>query len=308
MKNKYILFSASAVLLLGLAAFSFAGNGEDEKKKKKVEKKIEVTNNNGQKTVTIETTEDGKTKKEVYTGKEAEEYLQKNEATVSASGSCTKMIRIKIDDKDIPGTTGKEDDVIMFYNFNDSVFNSEELKKEMEKIKKELEEKGIHFDFDLALHEECMKNMQNKCMAYAYAFDTDDMDMHTDSMMKTMDIDIRVSDENTKGEKKVVVSKVIIINDNNDNKTTKKKSPAGEEIKLSPNPADDSFLLEFEVPGEEKAQITVTDINGKIVLSETVSGSKIYKKQVNSSSFADGTYILNITQGDTRISKKIVIQ
>lgn len=87
-----------------------------------------------------------------------------------------------------------------------------------------------------------------------------------------------------------------------------KKETVKEEIKLYPNPADDSFLLEFEVPTEEKAQITVTDINGKVVLSETVSGSKIYKKQINSSSFADGTYILDIKQGDTHISKKVVVK
>lgn len=207
MRNKYILFSASAVFLFGLAAFGFAGNnGDDDKKKKKTEKKIEVTDKNGEKTVTIETTENGKTKKEIYTGKEADEYLKKNENGVHVNSTFNKIIRIDIDAND-DSSTGDEKDVFMFYNSDDSVFNKEELNKEIEKIKKELEESGIHFDFDMNLNEECLKNMQNKCMAYAYSFDEGEMEMHIDSMMKSMDIDISISDEDKKAEKKLLSAK-----------------------------------------------------------------------------------------------------
>ena len=98
MKNKYILFSATAVLLIGIAAFSFAGkNEEDDKKKVKVEKKMEVSDENGNKTVNVSTTENGKTKNEVYTGKEADEYLKKNDTEIKTEKSFGENVNIKIE-------------------------------------------------------------------------------------------------------------------------------------------------------------------------------------------------------------------
>lgn len=106
MKNKYILFSATAVLLIGIAALSFAGKNEDETKKKvKVEKKIEVSDENGNKTVNVSTTEDGKTKKEVYSGKEADEYLKNNNTEITTENPSGKNSRIKIE-TDVNETTG----------------------------------------------------------------------------------------------------------------------------------------------------------------------------------------------------------
>jgi len=309
MKNKYILFSTAAVLLMGLAAFTFAGtNGDDDKKK--IEKKIEISIENGNKTVTVTTTEDGKTKKEIFTGKEADEYLEKNnhgsfDEEIKSEGSPKRMMKIKTD-ADATGEKNSEANIFMFCNMGDTAFNCADMKEEMEKLKKELKESGINFEFEAEITEECKKNMHH-AMTYAYSFDTDDIEKDIDSIIKSIDIDVNISSGNG-NQKQVIIKKIVITDDKKNNQTKMKKEAVKEEVKLYPNPADDTFMIEFDLPSEEKAIISATDINGKVVFTETISGSKKYKKQVNTSEFADGTYILDIKQGDTHITKKVVIK
>ena len=72
-----ILASIALVALICLGAIGVAqttGGGETPKK---VEKKIEIVEENGVKTMTVTTTTDGVSAVETYTGNEVDEYLRK---------------------------------------------------------------------------------------------------------------------------------------------------------------------------------------------------------------------------------------
>ena len=83
--NKKVLSIVAVLGLCLVAAFSIAqvadtnnGNDDDDKKKKKtkIEKRIEITDENGEKTVKVTTIENGEKKVETYTGEEAEEFMK----------------------------------------------------------------------------------------------------------------------------------------------------------------------------------------------------------------------------------------
>lgn len=67
-------------LLTGLFLSGSCSAQEPKTTKKEITKEISVTDENGEKKVTITTTEDGKTSTETYTGKEAEARLKELES------------------------------------------------------------------------------------------------------------------------------------------------------------------------------------------------------------------------------------
>jgi hypothetical protein len=65
-----------------------------------MEKEVNVEVKDGVKTVTVKTTEDGEEKTEVYTGDEADEYLEKLKAEERAFKVMKKKIKIEIEEED----------------------------------------------------------------------------------------------------------------------------------------------------------------------------------------------------------------
>lgn len=79
--------------LLGFAIVSCSGSEE-----RKIEKRIEVTSDNGETELQITTTEDGVTKEENFTGQEAEQKLkeiEKEADKLSKESSDTKKVIVK---------------------------------------------------------------------------------------------------------------------------------------------------------------------------------------------------------------------
>lgn len=120
-----------------------------------------------------------------------------------------------------------------------------------------------------------------------------------------------------KGEKKmmkIVVIKAQLIDANS---TECKKAGISEsksklmieDMNCTPNPSNGKFNLRFSSPDKSSADISVRDINGKIVYSETVkdfSGS--YDKQIDLDSNAKGIYFVTITQSKKATTKKLVVE
>lgn len=105
MKNKKLILTlaiAGLMIPTGLMAQDKAA------KKKTVEKKVNVTETNGEKVVKVETTENGKTTKETYKGAEADAYLKKEEKESKDNPNIEKKIIRKeekvIDKKKEPKT------------------------------------------------------------------------------------------------------------------------------------------------------------------------------------------------------------
>ena len=78
---------------LSLFAFGFAFNqvNAQTEKKQEIRKEVKVTEENGEKVMTIVTTENGKTKTETYKGAEADKKLKEMEAEHSEEGTKTTV-------------------------------------------------------------------------------------------------------------------------------------------------------------------------------------------------------------------------
>ena len=75
-----------------------------------------------------------------------------------------------------------------------------------------------------------------------------------------------------------------------------------------PNPSDGIFNISFNVEKTNNIEIKIIDLTGRTVFTDNQNNySGIYKKQIDISSFAKGTYILNIKSGNKIKTEKIVL-
>jgi len=78
---------------------------------------------------------------------------------------------------------------------------------------------------------------------------------------------------------------------------------------IYPNPADKQLNISFGENISGKARVVISDRIGRVVYSEEISDvrpGQVYS--VNSSNLKEGMYLLQITSGENRITKKILIQ
>lgn len=80
-------------------------------------------------------------------------------------------------------------------------------------------------------------------------------------------------------------------------------------LDVFPNPANDKLNLTFNLDKNSTVKIELADITGRIISvlsNETLLNGKI-NKTIETASFAEGSYILKISTGETVINKKINI-
>jgi hypothetical protein len=80
-------------------------------------------------------------------------------------------------------------------------------------------------------------------------------------------------------------------------------------IRLFPNPATNFATLSIDVDQVTNIQYTITDINGKTVLSKSIPHVAYgnYKEAINTESFHQGTYLLKVAVGDHVYAGKLAI-
>jgi len=80
-------------------------------------------------------------------------------------------------------------------------------------------------------------------------------------------------------------------------------------VQIYPNPASDNISISFDQPNKSGAFINIYDLGGKLVRSESqdIKSSGTQKVQLNISSLARGTYVLNVVVGDKTGTTKLVI-
>ncbi|NOQ25661.1 MAG: T9SS type A sorting domain-containing protein [Bacteroidales bacterium] len=101
---------------------------------------------------------------------------------------------------------------------------------------------------------------------------------------------------------KITVKAEIDIEDSKD-KTVKKEF---KKIKISPNPTEGKFNLEFELSNKESVVVKVNNESGKSVYSKKVKKFKgKFSEEIDISKEEAGTYIVLIKQGDKIIEQKI---
>jgi hypothetical protein len=128
--------------------------------------------------------------------------------------------------------------------------------------------------------------------------------------------------ETKEGDKNIVIkTKVIVCSPDDKDKEKLEKAginfaPGSEESKLEvnnlnfyPNPNSGKFTLKFNTSQKERTDITIYDINGNEVYSESLLNfSGNYEKEIDISGEQTGTYFLKISQGDKVSIKKIILE
>ena len=88
---------------------------------------------------------------------------------------------------------------------------------------------------------------------------------------------------------------------NNKNAGINKVSGAGYQIAVYPNPNNGSFII--ETSSAEKQNLQVFDVNGKLVLSQTIDN----KTTIDASTLSEGVYNLSVIGNEGVVNKKMVI-
>ena len=145
-----------------------------------------------------------------------------------------------------------------------------------------------------------------------------DMDEYKEKMEElgiNLDAILNRLDDNGENDKvKVFVSKNLKITDVDDE--FGKKGVVSEnnilkldELDFSPNPSSNGrFKVRFKLPEEGELDIEVSNLDGKTVFSrhfDRFGGT--YSEMIDLSGQKDGIYLLEITQGKKRLTRKIVI-
>jgi hypothetical protein len=78
---------------------------------------------------------------------------------------------------------------------------------------------------------------------------------------------------------------------------------------LYPNPANTATTLEIELLNEANISVQVVDVTGQAVYTNALNSLSAGKHaiQINTGSFAQGVYFVNINNGAAVTSKKLVI-
>jgi hypothetical protein len=82
-----------------------------------------------------------------------------------------------------------------------------------------------------------------------------------------------------------------------------------ETIQFYPNPSTGTFTLKFELESNGDTDITIRDIDGKVMYKEYIQGFEgSYEKLINLKNAPKGTYFINVKQNNYTATKQIVLQ
>lgn len=78
-------------------------------------------------------------------------------------------------------------------------------------------------------------------------------------------------------------------------------------VQVSPNPSRGAFNIQLEVDELQEVSLTITNIQGKEVLNETIELVNAYTKKVDLSNHPKGTYLLRIKTTEGIFTEKLVV-
>ncbi len=85
---------------------------------------------------------------------------------------------------------------------------------------------------------------------------------------------------------------------------------ANDDISLYPNPAKDQLTLNFNFSESAPVSITIYDMEGKVIKTESIKDYKAgnYEKVYSLSEFENGSYLVEFAQKDKKVVRKIIIK
>ena len=80
-------------------------------------------------------------------------------------------------------------------------------------------------------------------------------------------------------------------------------------LNIWPNPAKESLNFKFASTSDASCLVELIDLQGRIVYSQNIMGGAAnIKGEINTSSYSKGVYFLNLSQGNQKSYKKVVLQ
>lgn len=78
----------------------------------------------------------------------------------------------------------------------------------------------------------------------------------------------------------------------------------------TPNPANNSTKIAYEIKQSSKVSISISDITGRVILSidKGLQNSGYYNEEIDLSKFAAGTYFYTLKAGDSQKTKKMIVK
>jgi len=290
--KKRILQLGAILCLSALAFAGYAQTQDDDKKKncKKVEKRIEISDEDGEKTIKVTTIEDGKKTVKSYTGEEADKYLEENQSfsysSCGKNGNMSTMM-IHIDDDQ-----------------EDGEISDEEIQKRVEEAMKEMETKmeGLNLDSlgenmkiitqsfgDISFGEgdsSMMKIMINGA----------DFSGNIEEILKEMNIDLVGENGN------MIIKKFDISSGNSFNTLSEG------DVNFYPNESTGKYHVNFRTADSEKTTVVVKDDNGKEIFEKTVSDKGEYNLETDLDTSKKGEFTISMKSKSNEQTKKIVIK
>jgi hypothetical protein len=291
-----------------------------------VTKTIEVKEVNGEKQVTVTTTQNGQKTVMIYTGTEAETFLKEHHEKMNTSSNQMKMEELE-DMEFTMNIEGMEEGdtkkiIIVSSDNNDhengdhetivwSTEDGETHKIDINHMNVDVTdgEDGEPMKIKMSYTDENGKNV-NKVMVIdktEMAETMEDVEDILHEMNIDIDMDINIKDSNGKNVKTVVVSKKIIISEDDETMIEEAESKMFSSFSLSPNPSSGVVKLEFTPVNKGNIDIMVTGVDGNEIYTEAYNGKGKYSKTIQLNDY-QGVVILTISQGDYVEVRKIIIE
>jgi hypothetical protein len=79
-------------------------------------------------------------------------------------------------------------------------------------------------------------------------------------------------------------------------------------LSIYPNPSKGNFMLELSGVENDSYTLIITDILGKDIFVKTIDVKEFIKETIDISTYSKGTYLLNITNSTSTITKKLILE
>lgn len=186
----------------------------------------------------------------------------------------------------------KEDSSAFNFDFNGSTI--EDLKERLEKMKEKMDMDVYFFDGNSDGHDKTHQEIIERLRDLSSSFDS--FDAHKNSIViirkKVVIKDLEDSDKELQriGSKK---AKLLVLDDFN----------------YYPNPSNGRFSIRFKVENETPLKVKIYSLSGREIYGESYdSFSGTFKSEIDVAKHDKGVYLLEITQGNKVLNKKLIIE
>lgn len=284
------------LLLIGLvfaAQFTFA---QSDRKSGIETKTIEVEKHNGETTVSVTTKKNGNVTTEVYSGKEAEQWLEENDRPLKDNSKKQQSVSIHIDQDDIDEMKADMDEI------------QDDIAKELDAIAKKIE--NISIDSVLRVFDIEVTNTEDR-VQYEYKSDGDKkrsiVILKSSGASKDFDIDVQYeieTEDDQETEELTVTKRSFLVEDDTEAKSSLKLK----DLSVYPNPADQVLKVDFTSNSTDQIIVTLKNAKGSLVSTMKTAGKGEKNLVMDLNDLPAGVYHLSIAQGQETLNKKLIIQ